>query len=193
MRKPALFYGTCDSAVSNSAVSCSRTAGTTRTRHFCRSTPNQKPRPTLQPAHPKTLAKATANTQPILMQAIGGNLTAWKGVSMPLQTVWRPWKWANVVLCGSLLIGCSTSEKKLSYVGDTDLQHYKDVVISIDYPTVNQETPDTVSYSDEPRRIRNPRKDEIWNLGLEEACTPRSLTTKSSGTTANSFRRGTVC
>jgi len=103
------------------------------------------------------------------MQAIGGNLTAWKGVSMPLQTVWRPWKWANVVLCGSLLIGCSTSEKKLSYVGDTDLQHYKDVVISIDYPTVNQETPDTVSYSDEPRRIRNPRKDEIWNLGLEEA------------------------
>ncbi len=88
---------------------------------------------------------------------------------MPLRTVWRPWKWANVVLGGGLLIGCSASEKKLSYVGDSDLQHYKDVVTSIDYPTVNQETPDTVSYSDEPRRIRNPRKDEIWNLGLEEA------------------------
>lgn len=88
---------------------------------------------------------------------------------MPLRTVWRPWKWANVVLSGGLLIGCSTSEKKLSYVGETDLQHYKDVVTSIDYPTVNQETPDEVSYSDEPRRIRNPRKDEIWNLGLEEA------------------------
>ena len=88
---------------------------------------------------------------------------------MPLRTVWRPWKWANVVLSGGLLIGCSTSEKKLSYVGDTDLQHYKDVVTSIDYPAVNQETPDEVSYSDEPRRIRNPRKDEIWNLGLQEA------------------------
>ncbi len=88
---------------------------------------------------------------------------------MPLRTVWRPWKWANVVLSGGLLVGCSTSEKKLSYVGDTDLQHYKDVVTSIDYPTVDQETPDEVSFTDEPRRIRNPRKDEIWNLDLEEA------------------------
>ena len=88
---------------------------------------------------------------------------------MPLRTVWRPWTWASLVLSGGLLVGCSTSEKKLSYVGETDLQHYKDVVTSIDYPVVNQETPDEVSYSDEPRRIRNPRKDEIWNLGLEEA------------------------
>ncbi|GDY09912.1 secretion protein [Planctomycetia bacterium] len=77
--------------------------------------------------------------------------------------------WASVVLSGGLFIGCSTSEKKLSYFGDTDLQHYKDAVTSIDYPAVNQETPDEVSFTDEPRRIRNPRKDEIWNLGLEEA------------------------
>ncbi len=88
---------------------------------------------------------------------------------MPLRIVWRPLKWASVVLSGGLLIGCSTSEKKLSYVGDTDLQHYKDTVISIDYPAVNQETPDEVSFTDEPRRIRNPRKDDIWDLGLEEA------------------------
>ena len=88
---------------------------------------------------------------------------------MPLRTDWRPWKWAIVVLSGGLFIGCSTSEKKLSYLGETDLQHYKDVVTSIDYPTVDQETPDAVSFSDEPRRIRNPRKDAIWDLGLEEA------------------------
>lgn len=88
---------------------------------------------------------------------------------MPLRTLWQPWKWTSLVLSGGLLVGCSTSEKKLSYVGDTDLQHYKDVVTSIDYPTVNQETPDEVSFTDEPRRIRNPRKDEVWNLGLEEA------------------------
>ncbi|MBC7819660.1 MAG: TolC family protein, partial [Planctomycetaceae bacterium] len=88
---------------------------------------------------------------------------------MPLRTIWRPWKWASVVLSGGLLAGCSTSEKKLSYIGEADLEHYKDVVTSIDYPAVNQETPDEVSYSDEPRRIRNPRKEEIWNLGLEEA------------------------
>ena len=88
---------------------------------------------------------------------------------MPLRTIWRPWKWASVVLTGGLLVGCSTSEKKLSYIGEADLEHYKDVVTSIDYPAVNQETADEVSYSDEPRRIRKPRKDEVWNLGLEEA------------------------
>ncbi|MFM9964973.1 MAG: TolC family protein [Planctomycetaceae bacterium] len=88
---------------------------------------------------------------------------------MPLRTIWRPWKWASVVLSGGLLAGCSTSEKKLSYVGDADLDHYKDVVTSIDYPAVNQETPDEVSFSDEPRRIRRPRKEEVWDLGLEEA------------------------
>ena len=88
---------------------------------------------------------------------------------MPLRTIWRPWNWASLVLSGGLLVGCSTSEKKLSYIGDADLEHYKDVVTSIDYPAVNAETPDEVSYSDEPRRIRKPRKDEVWNLGLEEA------------------------
>jgi outer membrane protein TolC len=74
-----------------------------------------------------------------------------------------------VVLGGGLLVGCSTSEKKLSYVGDADLEHYKDVVTAIDYPAVNEETPDEVSFSDEPRRIRKPRKDDVWNLSLEEA------------------------
>jgi outer membrane protein TolC len=88
---------------------------------------------------------------------------------MPLRTIWKPWKWASVVLSGGLFVGCSTSEKTLTYVGDADLQHYKDVVTSIDYPTVNQETPDEVSYSDEPRRIRKPRKEEVWELRLEEA------------------------
>lgn len=88
---------------------------------------------------------------------------------MPLRTIWQPWKWTTLVLGGGLLVGCSTSEKKLSYLGEADLEHYKDVVTSIDYPAVNSETPDEVSYSDEPRRIRKPRKDEVWNLGLEEA------------------------
>ena len=88
---------------------------------------------------------------------------------MPLRTSQRRWLWASLVLTGSLLTGCSTSEKKLSYVGDTELEHYKDVVTSIDYPNVNQETPDEVSFTDEPRRIRKPRKDDVWNLSLEEA------------------------
>ncbi len=88
---------------------------------------------------------------------------------MPLRSSKRPSMWATLVLTSGLFVGCSTSEKKLSYVGETELQHYKDVVMSVDYPAVNEETPDEVSFTDEPRRIRNPRKDEIWNISLEEA------------------------
>src|SRR5437867_3024182 len=88
---------------------------------------------------------------------------------MPLKTFQRTGTWAGLLLTGGLLVGCSTSEKKLSYVGETDLQHYKDVGLSIDYPAINPETPDEVSYTDEPRLIRKPRKDDIWNVSLEEA------------------------
>ena len=88
---------------------------------------------------------------------------------MPLKIFQRTGTWAGLLLTGGLLVGCSSSEKKLSYVGETDLQHYKDVGLSIDYPAINPETPDEVSYTDEPRRIRKPRKDDIWNVSLEEA------------------------
>jgi outer membrane protein TolC len=88
---------------------------------------------------------------------------------MRWRVTWQPQNWASVLLGSGLLLGCSTSEKNLTYVGEAELQHYKDVVTSIDYPAIDQETPDEVSFSDEPRRIRNPRKDEVWDLSLEEA------------------------
>ena len=88
---------------------------------------------------------------------------------MPLRSSKRPSFWATLVLTSGLFVGCSTSEKKLTYVGEAELQHYKDTVTSIDYPAVNEETPDEVSFTDEPRRIRNQNKGEIWNISLEEA------------------------
>jgi outer membrane protein TolC len=87
---------------------------------------------------------------------------------MRMRSIWRPWKWASLVLTGGLLVGCSTSEKTLQYLGETELQHYKDVALTIDYPDVNQESLDEVSNTDEPRRIRNPSKDPVWNVSLEE-------------------------
>lgn len=88
---------------------------------------------------------------------------------MPLRSSKRPSFWATLVLTSGLFVGCSTSEKKLTYLGEAELQHYKDTVTSIDYPTVNEETPDEVSFTDEPRRIRSQSKGEIWNISLEEA------------------------
>ena len=87
---------------------------------------------------------------------------------MRMRSIWRPWKWASLVLTGGLLVGCSTSEKSLQYLGETELQHYKDVALTIDYPDVNEGTLDEVSNTDEPHRIRNPSKDPVWNVSLEE-------------------------
>ncbi len=78
-------------------------------------------------------------------------------------------KWAGCLLVGACLAGCSSNEKNLWYLGDRELHDYKDTVTAIEYPAVNEETADEASYTDEPRRIRKPRKDEVWNLSLEEA------------------------
>jgi len=62
-----------------------------------------------------------------------------------------------------------SGEKNLEYGGEADLQYYKDVATSIDYPPSDQETPETVTGAAEPRRLRNRSKDEIREMTLQEA------------------------
>ncbi len=69
----------------------------------------------------------------------------------------------------SLMIGCIGGEKKLEYLGEADLQYYRDTTTQIDYPYVGQESPDSVKFAQEPRRLRDHHKDEIWDLSLNEA------------------------
>jgi len=75
--------------------------------------------------------------------------------------------WA--VLLAGAVCGCYGSRKGLHYLGDADLQYYKDVATQIEYPAVEEESASEVMATDAPRRIRHPRKDEIWDMPLAEA------------------------
>lgn len=52
---------------------------------------------------------------------------------------------------------------------DRGLLYYKDQATKIDYSNVAQEQSEAVAATDEPRRIRHPRKDEIRDISLEDA------------------------
>jgi len=69
----------------------------------------------------------------------------------------------------AVLGGCSASPKPVTYLGYSDLHYYKDVATKIDYPMHPASDECEALASDEPRRIRYPRKDEIWDLTLGEA------------------------
>ena len=76
---------------------------------------------------------------------------------------------AEMVLAALAMAGCAGPNPKLSYLGDADLQYYKDSVMTVDYPHVCDQPPDQVLLTDAPRTIRDRRKDEIRDLQLVEA------------------------
>lgn len=65
-------------------------------------------------------------------------------------------------------IGCRTAQE-VTYFGDAELQHYRDKMLAVEYPNVDQATPQEVAYSQRPRTIREPSQDEIWELTLLQA------------------------
>ncbi|NOX53371.1 MAG: TolC family protein [Planctomycetes bacterium] len=74
-----------------------------------------------------------------------------------------------LTIASALIVGCIAGEKELSYLGDRNLDYYKDVATSIQYPAVADETPEEVVFSHEPHRLRNRSKDEPWDMTLQEA------------------------
>lgn len=65
-------------------------------------------------------------------------------------------------------IGCRTAQE-VTYFGDAELQHYRDKMLAVEYPNVDQATPQEVAYSQKPRTIREPTQDEIWEMTLLQA------------------------
>jgi outer membrane protein TolC len=57
----------------------------------------------------------------------------------------------------------------LHYLGDSELNYYKDVATQIDYTHVAQEKDDRAAMTQPPRRIRHPGEDEILDMTLAEA------------------------
>lgn len=77
-------------------------------------------------------------------------------------------------LLGSALValtaGCARKEASdLHYIGHEGPDYYKDLATSIDYPTTQQERPEVITASVEPHTIFERRKDEIWDLTLQQA------------------------
>ena len=82
----------------------------------------------------------------------------------------RLWnKLISLTLIGAMLPGCSGPDKNITYLGDPEPLDYKDHVIEIDQPAVDEPTPDVVAATKKPRRIGDRSRDEIWDLSLSEA------------------------
>ena len=80
----------------------------------------------------------------------------------------RSIRWINALLISSALVGCRSS-KPVSYLGDADLQHYKDRTIGIEYSNVDQPTSEDVVNSQRPHTVRDRHRDEVWELSLMQA------------------------
>ncbi len=73
------------------------------------------------------------------------------------------------VLIVSMLAGCMHLDKNLHYLGDADLQYYKNHAAAIEYPSVDTTTPQEVTASEEPHTLRNRSDDQPWDMTLSEA------------------------
>ena len=89
-----------------------------------------------------------------------------------LSSHFRRWKpFINLTLMGAMLTGCNHgNEKKLSYLGgEKDLQFYEDAATRIQFPNVEEPTPENVAYSQKPRLVGDHSREEIWEMPLTEA------------------------
>lgn len=79
----------------------------------------------------------------------------------------RSIRWINaILLCGA--VGCRSAQE-VTYFGDAELSHYRDKMLQVEYPNVDQATPQEVAYSQRPRTIKEPSEDEIWEMTLMQA------------------------
>src|SRR4029077_10350376 len=81
--------------------------------------------------------------------------------------LWK--KLISLTLIGDMLPGCSGPDKKITYLGDPGPLDYKDHVMEIAHPEVDEPTPDVVAATKRPRKIGDRSRDEIWDLTLAEA------------------------
>jgi outer membrane protein TolC len=88
-----------------------------------------------------------------------------------------------LLLCGA--VGCRTAQE-VSYFGDAGLQHYRDKMLAVEYPNVDQSTPQEVAFSQRPRTIKEPSDDETWEMTLLQAVHTAIANNKMIRTRTNS-------
>jgi outer membrane protein TolC len=87
-----------------------------------------------------------------------------------------------LLLCGAA--GCRSAQ--VSYFGDAELTHYRDKMLAVEYPNVDQATPQEVSFSQRPRTIKEPSADETWEMTLLQAVHTAVTNNKMIRTRTNS-------
>ncbi len=76
------------------------------------------------------------------------------------------------VVLAVLVAGCTDFRKGTQYVGDANLEHYKDVATEINYPTICEDPNPLATNTSPPRRIRHldfNDPSQIWDMPLIEA------------------------
>jgi outer membrane protein TolC len=66
------------------------------------------------------------------------------------------------------MAGCAPA-KNLHYFGEADLETYRTSLQEIEYPIVDQPTPETIVYSQKPRTVKELSEDAMWDMTLQEA------------------------
>ena len=91
----------------------------------------------------------------------------------------------GLVLLVVLLGGCLSGPRKLVYLDDVDIEHYRDVATSIVDPGTDEPPQDRPGFAREPRRLSSKEQDEIWDLTLQDTLNlalKNSEIIRSSGT-----------
>ncbi len=77
-------------------------------------------------------------------------------------------QWLNAVVLSGAVLGCNTP-KQVHYLGEADLQHYRNTTLGVEFPNIAEETPSEVVYSERPRTVKDQDAIEPWDLSLFEA------------------------
>ena len=85
-----------------------------------------------------------------------------------MHTVCPP-RLAVLLIVVTAIGGCLRRDAKLEYHGESELEYYKDVATSVDYPTVPHAAPDAVMLTKPPRTIIDLEHDEIRDITITEA------------------------
>ena len=93
---------------------------------------------------------------------------------------------AALILLASILHGCAHGETNLKYLGEADLQYYRDAASRIDYSSVTQELSDEVKFTGRPHTILDRNKDKVRDISLEEVI--QLALTNNAIIRPNSFR-----
>ncbi|GAB4145580.1 MAG: TolC family protein [Planctomycetaceae bacterium] len=81
----------------------------------------------------------------------------------------RFWTLILSVLTATAVAGCLKMDRTLHYLGDSDVYYYKQVAQQIDEPYVNEAQNPDATQTEEPRTVRNRRKDKVRDMTLMEA------------------------